>query len=661
MEEEHLQALQALGDELSQLKEELREARSGSGEGFLKRASELGSSLDLLTRSIAGLEESRISELSSLRNDIRSFRGDIAAVRAGADALLSSQLSGLGSRLDGVAGEISEARESSEVGLSEISDLRKEIASLHEQVMGLREEMKAAAESSYSAVRAFEGLHSSSKSSVSADVAALSHEMTGVSQSVAAHSHQLSALVSKAESIESHAAAVHDLRKSFESGRSLLSEVDSKLSASLSALASQKADLDSEARRAQQFEELALSMQNELSAFAKDMAAQSRALDSLNATIPLLKNSTPAADSAALDALAPQLVSLKAALEYQSGEFAALRESVSSLALAHASSKSRGMAPEGLSRKMDSLSQSVAHANENLASISTQLAGSLPMAKDLDASAYNLFREAGRMQSAFLAVQDKIAGLHASKSDLSSIEFQLEQLTGEMRQLQKRSQHSAAPLASLSPASTPPPALPPAGLKPLAVELSRLRSEFHALSLKMSAGCKDPAPDLSRALSPVLKEMQSISRKVEAARPQPAMPSVDLSPVIRSIDALHSHISSFSQDRPAPVPEQAAEFGALRTQLEQLSASVAELKSQQATAAVDLSPVLSKLEEIKYVRPAAAAVPDEAFTKPVLQRAVLEEIQQELSVFESFDLSDRAKLVVNRLNSLAEKGLGLAK
>lgn len=501
MDEESLQALNALSEELSLLKEELREARSGGGEGFLSKASELSASLDALSRRLGEMEESRISELSSLRADAQSVRGDIGKIGYSADSVFSAKLAGLEEKLAALDKAVSSVSASSGLQVSETSDFKSELSSLRESVSSLREETKAAAENSYAIAEKLDGMHSSAKSSVTADVASLCMEIKGLSSSLTAHAHGIAKLSAKIESVDAATQKLPALLESYNSNSAAIQDIEAKLSSVLSALSTQEHELSNESSKAKQFEELALSLQNELSVFSREMEANSRALESMNASMALLKQR----DDKTVQQLEPTL---------------------------------------------DSISQSLTLANEALSSVSSQLSGASSIIKGLDATSYSLSREASRMQAAYSALQEKMSKAAGGKQDLSSIGFQLEQLTAEVRQLQKMQE--------------------------------------------LPSGKGDYATDLSKAFVPMLKELHAISNQVHLAQ-QPAQ--------------------------------------------------------------LDFAPILQRLDEIKSVQ---STVSDEAFQKPVLQKAVFEELQAELRQFDKFDLSDRAKLVVGRLNSLAAKGIELA-
>lgn len=529
MDEESLQTLNAVSEELSLLKEELSAARSGGDDGFLRRIADLSSSLDVLSRRLSELEESRISELSSLRADMQSLRSDIDKITFSADSVFSSKIAGIEEKIGSLDKAISGTTASSQLQVSETADVKSELSSLRQAVSSLRDEAKAAAENSYMLAQKLDGLQSSAKSSVAADVAALCMELKGLSSSLTAHTNTISKLSTKLESIDSATQKLPALLESYNSNSAAIRDVESKLSAVLSTLSAQKQELSTESARARQFEELALSLQNELSAFSKELEANAHALESVSASIALLKHSH---DAATVEQLEP---------------------------------------------KFESLSQSIALANDTLSSVASQLSGASSLIKNLDSTSYSLSREASRMQASYSALQEKMSKSADAKQDLSSIEFQLEQLTAEVRQLQKT-----------RPAATN---KTPADDTKLVQEISLLRKQIDTLSAQLTEGKGDSATDLSKAIAPVLKELRSISSQINSAQPP------------------------------------------------------------------DFSPIMQKLEEIKLTQ---SAVSDEAVVKPALQRTLFEDLQKELKAFEGFDLSDRAKVVVGRLNSLAAKGLVLA-
>ncbi|MFH1200009.1 MAG: hypothetical protein V1708_02990 [Candidatus Micrarchaeota archaeon] len=678
MEDEQLSAIQALYEELSMLKDELREAKSGSGGSFISKASQLSASIDGLSCRLGEMEESRISELSALRTDISGLNLRLNGISASVDASFLPAISGLERKIDSAHDALSSSASASALQLSAAEDLRREVGAMAGRLESLSLEVKSAAESSYAALEKAEGLHSSSKSAASADVAALCHELAGLSQTVASHSHQVSQVASRLDSVDASNASVAALQKELSARQGFLQHIERKLSSALSTMESQKKELSVESSNASKFEELAAAMQNELSIFSRELGAQTTALDSMSNAIEVANGKPSAAEH---EPVGPQLDGIRKTLAGQSQELARVNESVSSIALSGAffgkSKSDAAHADSHFAQKLDSISQGIAHANENLSSISSQFAGASPLIHSLGESAGSLSREASRMQSAFLSLQGKALGSgHAAALDLSTIEFQLEQLTGEMRQLQK-----AQPKPSASAAIPANAVMPASAAKELSRELASLRSEFQSLSLRLNARHSMEATELSKAFAPLVKELHEVSTKVSQAKPAPKDAAkeakVDLSPVLRKIEGLHMHISalappslpespvapSMPQDEsPAPLsPHLAAEFNSLREQLSQLSSSVSAVQSSQmlapATMQADLSPILAKLDEIKSAR---AAVSDEASLAPVLQQALFEEMRQELELFKSFDLSDRAKLVVGRLDSLAAKGSALA-
>ncbi len=112
------------------------------------------------------------------------------------------------------------------------------------------------------------------------------------------------------------------------------------------------------------------------------------------------------------------------------------------------------------------------------------------------------------------------------------------------------------------------------------------------------------------------------------------------------------------------------QFIAIKKELGNVNENMKSLKSMLSqgvdiTAEVDFKPILAKIEELEAQIGKGAPVHGATIERGAAlrteqlmdQRELLEEIRQNLRVFETFELSDRAKIVVERLNMLVKRCL----
>ncbi|MFH1442993.1 MAG: hypothetical protein ABIG96_03075 [Candidatus Micrarchaeota archaeon] len=109
----------------------------------------------------------------------------------------------------------------------------------------------------------------------------------------------------------------------------------------------------------------------------------------------------------------------------------------------------------------------------------------------------------------------------------------------------------------------------------------------------------------------------------------------------------------------------------IKKELSNMSAGIETLKGvltqgADISAEVDFTPLLKKMEQMQnqiasvtQAQPMQAAGPALQGTKLMDQRDLLEEMQQNIRIFQSFELSDRAKIVVDRLDMLVKRCLSL--
>jgi hypothetical protein len=122
-------------------------------------------------------------------------------------------------------------------------------------------------------------------------------------------------------------------------------------------------------------------------------------------------------------------------------------------------------------------------------------------------------------------------------------------------------------------------------------------------------------------------------------------------------------------------PKMDAQLISIKKDLAAVSSNIASLKeaivgSGGITAEVDFAPLLRKLEEmegkIERIRGGREEISESQSGESMLpneklidQRQLLDEVQTNIRIFETFELSDRAKIVVDRIAMLVKRAIAI--
>ncbi len=209
-------------------------------------------------------------------------------------------------------------------------------------------------------------------------------------------------------------------------------------------------------------------------------------------------------------------------------------------------------------------------------------------------------------------ITENIRGLHASIETPPQIEGQLRQVIDELRKFEQ-------------------------------IEMQRLE--------KTTAGADAVGPAVESKLNGIFEEL----RKIEGLQ-----------------IGISEKGSVAGSGTPIDTSRMDAQLIAIKKELATVSENVTGLRNMlmqgtDISAEVDFAPVITKIEQLReQIASSAAAAGQRSSASAQLsgsklldQREVFEEIQQNIRVFQSFELSDRAKIVVDRLDMLVKRGISL--